>query len=130
MTAEHLAEQRGQSLVEFALILPLFILLLTGLLDGGRAIYAYNTIANAARSAARVAIVDQDPATVVDTALARAVGLGLNPADVTFTPCSVEPCTVSVRIVYDFDPVTPFMNDLLNPMLSSTAQMTLEVVNP
>lgn len=126
----HGAERRGQGLVEFALMLPVFLLILTGLLDGGRAIYAYNTIANAARSAARVAIVDQDSDTVIDTALTEAVGLGLSAADVTFTPCSVDPCTVTVRIVYDFDPVTPFINDIFNPTLSSTAQMTLEVVNP
>lgn len=49
----------GQSLTEFALILPLLILLLFGIVDLGRGIYAYNTIANAATQGARVATVNQ-----------------------------------------------------------------------
>ena len=49
----------GQALVEFALIFPLFVLLLFGILDAGRAILFYNTVASAARDAARVAIVNQ-----------------------------------------------------------------------
>ena len=52
--------RRGQALVEFALVLPIFILLLVGIFDFGRAIYAYNTISNAAREAVRVGIVDQN----------------------------------------------------------------------
>ena len=45
--------------MEFALVFPVFILLLFGILDLGRAVYAYNTIGDAAREGARVAIVNQ-----------------------------------------------------------------------
>ena len=50
---------RGQSLVEFALILPIFLLILFGLFDMGRAVYYWSTINNASREAARELIVDQ-----------------------------------------------------------------------
>jgi Flp pilus assembly protein TadG len=53
-------QPRGQALVEFALILPILILLLVGIFDFGRAIYAFNTVNNAAHEAARVAVVDQN----------------------------------------------------------------------
>ena len=59
---KQLADRRrrdGQALVEFALVFPVLILLLLGILDFGRAIYAYNTIADAARDGARVAAVNQ-----------------------------------------------------------------------
>jgi Flp pilus assembly protein TadG len=46
---------RGQGLVEFALVLPIFLVLVFGIIDGGRAIFAYNQMAQAARSVARVA---------------------------------------------------------------------------
>jgi Flp pilus assembly protein TadG len=71
----------GQSLVETALILPVFMLLLMGIVDVGRAVFAYNTVGEAARQGARVAVVNQladsqgcDPTrpvetTVVSTAL-------------------------------------------------------------
>ena len=56
--------ERGQSLVEFALVLPVFMLLVFGILDGGRAILAYNDVAQSARNVARVASV-----TCFDTAV-------------------------------------------------------------
>ena len=43
----------GIALVEFALILPILILLLVGILDTGRAVNAYVTISNASREGAR-----------------------------------------------------------------------------
>ncbi len=53
---------RGQSLVEFSFVFPLIALLAFGFIDVGRAVFGYNTLTNAARSAARVAVVSQvDP---------------------------------------------------------------------
>lgn len=48
---------RGQSLVEIALVLPVFLLLVLGLLDVGRLVFAYNTLSQAAREGARLASV-------------------------------------------------------------------------
>lgn len=49
---------RGQSMVELALVLPLFLLMLFGLVDMGRLVYASTTMSQAAREAARVASVE------------------------------------------------------------------------
>jgi len=46
-------------LVEFALVLPVILVIFFGIFDLGRAVYAYNTLANAARQGARVAAVNQ-----------------------------------------------------------------------
>ena len=48
--------KRGQSMVEFAVLAPIFFLLLLGTIDLGRAVYTYNTISDAAREAARTAV--------------------------------------------------------------------------
>jgi len=48
---------RGQALVEFALVIPIFVLLLVGIFDFGRAIWVNDTLSTAAREAARYAIV-------------------------------------------------------------------------
>jgi hypothetical protein len=48
---------KGQALVESALILPLFLVLMMGVFDVGRAIWATTSLASAAREAARFAIV-------------------------------------------------------------------------
>jgi hypothetical protein len=47
----------GQALVEFSLVLPFFLLLLIGIFDFGRIVWARNALENAAREAARYAIV-------------------------------------------------------------------------
>ena len=47
----------GQALVETALVLPIFFLIVFGIIDGGRAILAYNTASQATRNVARVASV-------------------------------------------------------------------------
>ena len=48
--------QRSQALIEFALVSPVLLLLLFGVVDLGRAIFYYDTINHAAREGARVAI--------------------------------------------------------------------------
>ena len=49
---------RGQSLVEFALVLPVFLLILFGVIDGARLIYTNSQLSQAAREGARVAAVE------------------------------------------------------------------------
>ena len=46
---------RGQGLVEFALVLPVFMVLVFGIIDGGRAIFAFNQMSQISRNVARVA---------------------------------------------------------------------------
>ena len=48
--------QRSQPLIEFALVSPVLLLLLFGVVDIGRAIFYYDTINHAAREGARVAV--------------------------------------------------------------------------
>jgi len=49
---------RGQSLVEFALIFPIFLGMLFGLIDAGRLIYLNSTLSQAAREAGRLGAVE------------------------------------------------------------------------
>lgn len=123
-------DSRGQTLVEFALILPIFLLIVLGLFDVGRGVYAYNTIANAARSAARVAIVNQDPAVIRAEARQAGVALGLSDADIDLVPCDELDCSYAVTITYDYQAATPLIGALFDPTLSSTAEMPIENVNP
>ena len=65
---------RGQSLAEFALVLPIFLLIVMALFDIGRGVFIYNGLTNAAREAARLAIVNQDKAMVAQRAQEMAFG--------------------------------------------------------
>ena len=121
---------RGQTMVEFALVAPLFVLVLIGIINAGYAIYAYNTVANAARVAARVAIVNQSTADI--EAEARRLTVALDSAAVTVqqVPCAEIGCQYSVTVAFDFEPIAPLIGDLFNPTISSTAVMPVESVNP
>jgi Flp pilus assembly protein TadG len=49
--------RRGQALVEFALVFPIFLAMLFGLVDAGRYIYMNSVVSQAAREAARLVAV-------------------------------------------------------------------------
>ena len=49
---------RGQALVEFALVAPIFFLILFAVIEGGRFILYYETLSNATREGGRYAIVN------------------------------------------------------------------------
>ena len=59
-------DTRGQSLVEFALILPMMLLVMFMITEFGRAIYQYNVLAQAAREGARIAVVSGSGSAVGD----------------------------------------------------------------
>ena len=120
-------------MVEFGLILPIFLLFVFGILDLGRAVYAYHTLNNAAREGARVAVVDQTLTRIQDRAASRGVGLGVAPAQVsvdyrtssapnvansclaqvgTKVPSPVT-CTVIVRVAVPFTAATPIISTIV-----------------
>ena len=119
------ATERGQTITEFALILPIFILVLVGIVDFGRAVYASSTIQNAAREAVRVAIVDQNVGAIETEAIEHAVALGVDAADVDVTfwdpdytsgLCSTTPnvgCIVEVEVRYAYNAATPILGNIV-----------------
>jgi hypothetical protein len=68
----------GASLVEFALVAPVLLLLLVGILDLGRAVNAYVTVSNAAREGTHYAILHP---TAAPSAIASAVTDRVVPLD-------------------------------------------------
>ena len=129
---------RGQALVEFALILPIFILVLVGIFDFGRAVYAYNTISNASRQAVRLGIVDQNVIKIKADAVKASVSLGAGPADVDVffkTPdlsanCTAPVgvgCVVVVTVHYHYNAATPLIGNLVGTInMSSTTREPIE----
>lgn len=68
---------RGQSTVEFALVLPLILLLLLGLLQAGLMLRDQLVVAGAAREGAREAAVSADPERIEDAAHRAAPGFDM-----------------------------------------------------
>ena len=125
------ATGRGQALVEFALVLPIFLLVMVALFDLGRAVFAYNTLTNAAREGARIAIVNQYKPTIVARAKAQTAIVELNDPSVTVnfyqvnadgTPNTSVPCALSqiavgcmatVSFEATYQPITPLIGNIV-----------------
>jgi Flp pilus assembly protein TadG len=127
----------GQSLLEFALILPVMLLIVFSIFDLGRAVYAYTTIAEAARVGARIAIVDQNTPAVQSAAANYAVALGVAPGSVTVQylksdlsgPCSpvAVDCIAEVKVPYTYTAIIPVLTNLVGSInMSSTTQLPIE----
>lgn len=55
------SNEKGQSMAEFALILPVLLIVLCGIIDFGWLYYNQITLNNAAREGARYAVIHYDP---------------------------------------------------------------------
>ena len=66
----------GQSLLEFAIILPILLLLVMGVFDLGGGIYYYSAIQNAAREGARYGAVNHCDAAGIKNQAKQMAGLG------------------------------------------------------
>jgi Flp pilus assembly protein TadG len=113
----------SQALVEFALAVSVFMLLVLGTFDLARAYVAYTVVTNAAREAARYGAVHstdpnwQSQATQAGLSLA----VGVDPAALQLTPTTrlIGSLTyISVTGSYGFQSVTPMVGALLgNPII-------------
>jgi len=141
---------RGQTLVEMALILPIFLLVVIGLFDVGRAVWNYNTLAQSAREGVRVAAVETNwvgktgaacttptcPANTTQlkahivTAANRVVGLDTLPDSAVVVRCgatvncsanNASGNTVTVTVSFTFQPVI----NLFSIPMSASATMVI-----
>lgn len=132
---------QGQSLVEFAVTFPVFVLLLAGMVDLGLALFSNVTIISAAREGARLGVVLPGDTTAIEDRV-RAMSTGLDPAKLTvttsclrdsgggsFVACSSPQWesgdSVKVQVDYDYTMVWPLtFGTQLD--LSTSVQMRIE----
>ena len=141
---------RGQSLVEFALVLIPFLLILMGIIDLGRGIYTYNGVAQATRELARATsvhlcdtsrpqcVLGSSPQTtaVLGTQNQLVPGLSGASATVNYTCTSITDTTVAIKdcdsgdfvkvsVTVPFQVVTPLLSMVAPTTLSSTTHIEI-----
>lgn len=92
-----LMDRRGASAAEFALVLPLFLVLLLGIVDAGRLLYELNLIKKATQVGARVAVVTAP----VDTSLVTETYVGHDPGTGVLTQGDIIPANALGKIRCD-----------------------------
>lgn len=95
--------ERGAAAVEFALVLPVLLLLLMGIVEFGRAYHLQTNLSGAAREGVRAMALEDDVAEARATAKAAAPQLALTDSQISVTPttCSgTTPGTATVTVTY------------------------------
>ena len=108
-------KEAGQDLVEYALVLPLFLFLTLGVIEFSLLYFQYNTVANAAREGARAGVVMPNElcgqacldAHIVDAA--KAMTTGLNPAELDVEVEHPSEDLITVVVTYDSGFITRMM---------------------
>jgi Flp pilus assembly protein TadG len=102
--------RRGAALVEFALVVPIFFLMVFGMIEFGRAIMVQQVLTNASREGARVAVLDSPTSTASEvntTVTSYLQKAGISGATVTIDPTNPTaagygaPVTVTVQIPFN-----------------------------
>jgi Flp pilus assembly protein TadG len=104
------SRDRGSVAVEFALLLPVLLLLIFGVIDFGRAINAQITLTQAAREGARLASLGYSTSAVTTRAQTAATGLSPVPTVTVMSACPTGAGTgvdAVVKVSYTFTFVTP-----------------------
>jgi len=134
---------RGQDLVEFALIAPVLFLILFGIIEFGVAIWRYNTVAVAAREGARAALVfgiDDRETRATNAARGYVEGVGLLDADEVVVGFGEDPFnivqdgitntlpTVAVTVTYPYRGITGLVQLIPSEgiMMSASSSMLVE----
>ena len=147
----HAGRSRGQALMEFALVIPIFLLVVVALFDMGRAVFAYNTLTNAAREGARMAIVNQYQPFIIQKAKQATQIVELDDPSVTVsfwqvaadgTPDKTKPqcndlvavgCLAVVSFQATYQPITPIISNILfknGVTFTATSQLSVEASCP
>lgn len=123
-------DQRGQALVETALILPVFILILVGILDFGRLIYSYAQLQMAAQETVRLGGLGETDAEIT-TFAHNYIHLGnTNNLQVAISPDDTTRKSgdyVTVTLKFPFQFFTPFVSKLFPSQFMIVTASTIRV---
>ncbi|NHM27272.1 pilus assembly protein [Desulfofundulus sp. TPOSR] len=120
--------QKGQAMVELALLLPVLLLILGGIIEFGRIFHAYLVITGASREGARVAVVGETYDGVREKVIASAPSLDANSLDVLLEPESYgRGDMLTVTVTYPVDLVIPLISALLPDPFTIKAATTMRV---
>lgn len=133
LSTKHRSRRRGAALVEFAVLAPLFFMLLIGIIEFGRAMMVAQLMTNASREGARRAIIEGATQSEVETLVSNyltntsvsGATVNVNPSDLS-TAGFGDNVTVSVTVAYNDVSWVPSPWFLAGKTLQATAVMQAE----
>lgn len=123
-------KKKGQSLVEFSIILPILILVVMGILEFGMMLNTYLAINNAVREGARIGSIGGTDTDIRNTIAVTSPTLGASDLTINITPVGVNRKsgdTLTVAVQYNYHVVIPIISNLLNKVVVLNAQTSMRV---
>lgn len=125
-----LKKQKGQALVEFAIILPLLLMLVMGILQFGMMLNVYLAIENASREGARAGIVGSSDAEIQQLIISTSPSLDPENLTVTITPDETNRSsgdTITVKVTYNYKLIVPIISRLFNNEVILNEQTSMRI---
>lgn len=125
-----LRNQKGQALVEFAIILPVILLMVMGIVQFGMMLNSYLSITNAAREGARVGIIGSTNTEIRDAITGTSPSLQPEKMIISITPSEStrnSGDTLTVSINYDYELTVPIISNLFNNAVVLKAQTSMRI---
>ncbi len=127
---KQMRNEKGQAMVELALVLPLLLILIFGIVEFGRVFNAYLIVNNAAREGARVGVVGATDTTI--TQKTKDTALTLDPLQIatTITPISssrVRGAALTVAVEYPVTIYAPLIMDIVGNPYTVHGSATMRV---
>lgn len=123
-------KESGQSLVEFALVLPLLLLLICGIFDLGRLMFAYTSLNMTAQEAVRIGGLGGDDDEIIQYAEDHLRVGDASTLQVIITPGdSVRDSgdNITVKLTYELPLITPIISNIIPaPILSADSTIRVE----
>jgi len=127
---KNLKNEKGQSLVEFAILLPILLLLLMGIFEFGLMLNSYLTINNSAREGARLGIVAGSNTEIEELITNISPTLDIENLIVNITPSDgsrKSGGTLTVEVKYNYQVTIPIISNILTGVVVLKAQTSMRI---
>ncbi|MCW2537246.1 MAG: tadE [Modestobacter sp.] len=111
--AGRLLGERGAAAVEFALVVPVLVFLLLGIIEYSKAFQVQATLADAAREGARVMALANDSGSARTAVKTAATTVSLADAQITVTPASCAGAALTANVTVTVTYHQPFLSGFL-----------------
>ena len=121
--------RRGAAAVEFAVVAPVFFLVVLGIIEFGRMIMVQQVLTNAAREGARIAVLDSATTARVETRVTDYLAsANLSGATVTITPNPPNTAGFDQPVTVRVDVPFAAVSALSRPFLAGSTTLTAQSV--
>lgn len=125
-----LRNERGQSLVEFAIILPILLVIIMGIIEFGMMMNSYLAISNASREGARIGIVGSSDIDIKNLIIATSPSLDTEDLVVNISPSDgtrISGDTLTVKVTYNYQLTVPIISIIFHNVVVLNAQTSMRI---